>query len=199
MPQPVFEFGGFRVDTGNEKEVCRWVFADVSQELRDLGRSIREPRYLLKLFGTADELAAALPAGWAIEGGNWFMRLDAVADAGRPLPAGYRLEKFADGPVTKVEVRTPSGELAASGYAAETPDAFVYDRIVTESAHRRRGLGRAVMAALASCRRSTAACQLLVATAEGKALYSTLGWETLSPYATAAFDGAAWAQIVAGS
>jgi GNAT superfamily N-acetyltransferase len=185
LPEPVPDLGGFRVDTNSENEVRRWLFAGVDYGLSELGRSIREPCHLLKLCGTTDELAGTLPAGWAVEGGNWLMELDTSPPPLQAIPSGYCLEQYREGGVTRVEIRTEGGDLAASGYAAETSDAFVYDRIVTDPSHRRRGLGRALIAALGSCRRSEAAWQLLVATAEGEKLYSSLGWCTLSPYSTA--------------
>jgi GNAT superfamily N-acetyltransferase len=65
----------------------------------------------------------------------------------------------------------------------------VYDQIQTHEQHRRRGLGRVVMNAL----RQTASKHggyhgLLVATPDGHALYSTLGWQMHSLYTTAAID-----------
>jgi GNAT superfamily N-acetyltransferase len=185
LPQPVSDRGGYRVDTNSEKEVCRWVFAGPDQGIEDLGLAIREPRHLLKLCGTTRELAGALPRGWIVDGGNWLMEFEAEPARIRPLPSGYRLEDRSNGAVIRVEIRTKEGELAAGGYAAETADAFVYDRIVTEVRHRRRGLGRALIAALGSRRRSNSARQLLVATEEGEKLYSSLGWRILSPYSTA--------------
>jgi hypothetical protein len=185
LPRPVADFGGFRVDTNGEKEVRRWVFSGLVDGIGDLGRSIHQPRHVIKLCGTTDELAAALPAHWTVEGGRWFMTLDGAPAAPAPLPPGYRLDTVRDGAVTKVEIRTESGQLAANGRAAETPDAFVYDRIETDVAHRRRGLARAVMAALGSCRESQSAPQLLIATTEGEKLYSSMGWRKLSPYSTA--------------
>jgi GNAT superfamily N-acetyltransferase len=185
LPPPVEEFGGFRVDTNSEKEVRRWVFAEVVAGIGELDRSICEPRHFIKLCGTEAELREALSERWAIQSGSWFMALDSEPATAGPLPAGYLLERLRNGSVIRVEIRTQEGELAASGFAAETPKAFVYDRIETDPAHRRRGLGRAVIAALGSCRESQAACQLLMATAEGERLYSSLGWSRLSPYSTA--------------
>jgi predicted GNAT family acetyltransferase len=75
--------------------------------------------------------------------------------------------------------------LAASGTAAETAGVFVYDRIITEPDHRRRGLGRGVMAALRETRVDQKTTELLVATDDGRALYTTLNWTVLSTFATA--------------
>jgi GNAT superfamily N-acetyltransferase len=89
------------------------------------------------------------------------------------------------GPVCHVAILGEDGTLAASGYAAETSEAFVFDRIVTAPAHRRRGLGAGVMAALRAMRSRHDVPELLVATEEGRCLYQRLGWRVLSPYATA--------------
>jgi GNAT superfamily N-acetyltransferase len=62
----------------------------------------------------------------------------------------------------------------------------VFDRIETAVAHRRRGLGRAVMGALdALARERGVGERLLVATDAGRRLYLQLGWTDLAPYSTA--------------
>jgi len=185
LPKPVAESGGFRVDTHSETEIRRWVFPDVVEGISRLSQTLHEPRHLIKVCATAEDLVAVLPPAWIVEGGRWFMALDADPQALGPLPAAYRLERSREGRVSKVEIRTGGGELVATGFAAETADAFVYDRIETDVRHRRRGLARAVMEALGSCRQSRSARQLLMATAEGERLYSSLGWRKLSTYSTA--------------
>jgi GNAT superfamily N-acetyltransferase len=185
LPEPVPDHGGFRVDTKSEREVRRWVFAEVSDSLRQLGRSIREPGNLLKLPGASDELRGILPARWSVEHTGYFMERANETSEPSPMPPGYRIDLIRSGAVTKVEIRSESGSLAASGYGAETADAFVYDRIETHPEHRRRGLARAVMTALGTCRGSSSTRQLLVATPDGEKLYSQLGWVRLSPYSTA--------------
>ncbi len=184
LPAPVPDHGGFRVDTNSEAEVKRWVFPRVSEGLAELGRTIDAPRHLLKLCGSADELMAALPDGWQL------LSLAYVMTAtrgwiGRPLPAGYTLEVSRNGPVVEAQVISSDGVLAAKGYAAEGRDVFIYDRIATAPEHRRKGLGHAVMHALSLARPSSDIPQFLVATEEGRALYTTLGWRVLSPYCTA--------------
>jgi GNAT superfamily N-acetyltransferase len=89
------------------------------------------------------------------------------------------------GSVIEATVFAPDGTPAAGGFAAETEDTFVYDRIVTDASHRRRGLARAVMLALGARRRSTDARQVLVATDDGRALYSTMGWIIRSSWTSA--------------
>ena len=184
-PLPVHDRGGYRVDTGSDKEAKRWVFAQLSDGLREIAQEITAPRHYLKLCGTDDALRSVLPARWALQPANYFMVATAVSTATRPLPEGYRLEIERDGAVTRASIIAPAGDLAANGSAAEAADVFIYDRIETAQAHRRKGLGLAVMNALASARKSPASTQLLVATEDGRGLYANLGWAVLAPFAAA--------------
>lgn len=103
----------------------------------------------------------------------------------RDLPDGYRIEAKRVGPVIEARIFAKTGGLAASGFAAEAGGVLVYDRIVTEPEHRRKGLGHALMQTLHDARRNSDGPELLVATEDGRALYSALGWETISSYSTA--------------
>lgn len=184
-PPPVHDRGGFRVDTHSEKEVKRWVFPAPCDGLYEVAREISMPRHYLKLCGSNEELRNALPARWEIQPENYFMEAAAIVPAASPLPDGYEMALHQSGPVTQAHILAPNGDLAASGSAAETMDAFVFDRIETAPDHRRKGLGVAVMRALGSARRSAVSRQLLVATEDGRSLYARLGWTVISPFATA--------------
>lgn len=105
-------------------------------------------------------------------------------------PEGYRLKVDSEGPALHVRATTATGELAANGYAVETENIFIYDRITTMPAHRRKGLGSAIMCALADVKSDKNLPEALVATKEGHALYADLGWQTLSPYVTASIPPA---------
>ncbi|RZK88909.1 MAG: N-acetyltransferase [Methylobacterium sp.] len=184
VPQPVDDHGGFRVDSNTDAEIARWVFPEMAPGLADLAHALREPRHFLKLCGTEAELRSALPARWHVHAPNWFMQAGGET-VGRPLPPGYRAATERTAMTVHVRLWSEQGALAASGYAGETDDAFVYDRIVTAPEHRRRGLGAAVMRLPHAARRNTGGTELLVATDEGRALYTELGWRTISPYSTA--------------
>lgn len=184
-PAPVHDRGGYRVDTRSDQETRRWVFPALCDGLRALAHEIAAPRHLLKLCDSDEALRGALPARWEQQPLNYFMIAGATAPAAKPLADGYRLALRQDGPVVRATVFAPDGGLAASGTAAQAAGVFVYDRIETAPDHRRKGLGIAVMTALASARTSPAVPQLLVATADGRGLYATLGWAVLAPLATA--------------
>jgi GNAT superfamily N-acetyltransferase len=185
LPAPVFDRGGVRVDTDHPDERRRYVFVEPCEGLRELGRTIDAPFVALKLCRPAEELLALLPARWAISSRSWVMGRDEAPGEQPSLPQGYRLAVEGEGPVWSVRITSSEGELAASGYAAETAGVFIYDRIRVDPAHERRGLGRALMAALTSCRRDPAAREILTATAAGRGLYLQMGWVDLAPYSTA--------------
>jgi GNAT superfamily N-acetyltransferase len=184
LPAPVADHGGWRVDTDGETELRRYVFAAAGPGLPDLLRTIIEPRVFVKLCADAATFRKLLPDGWAIVDANRMMVTDAAPAACDP-PPGYTLALTTHDGVTHATIAAPDGDDAASGYAAEANGVFVYDRIVTSEAHRRRGLGRTVMRALGAARRDPASQQILTATDMGAALYAGLGWRTCCPYTTA--------------
>lgn len=184
LPAPVVDRGGYRVDTRSDSEYCRGVFAAPHPGVAALARDVDQPARLIKLCGADDALRRLLPDGWQLHAPAFFMQAGNWP-ASPALPAGYGCESSRAGPVCHVAILWAEGTLAASGYAAETSEAFVFDRIVTAPAHRRRGLGAGVMAALRAMRTRHDVPELLVATEEGRCLYQRLGWRVLSPYATA--------------
>ncbi|MCI1141600.1 N-acetyltransferase [Sphingomonas sp. WKB10] len=156
LPAPVADHGGWRVDTGTEPERQRYVFAAAGPGLAHLAATITEPAIFLKLCADAATLRAILPPRWTITDTNRMMVTDGPPPPRRPLPAGYIATTTHTAGAAHVAITGPAGDLAASGYAAELDDVFVYDRIVTAEAHRRRGLGHALMTTLATTRRSPA-------------------------------------------
>ena len=186
LPVPVADRGGFRVDTGGEVEICRWAFAGPCAGLVELGRTLDAPGHFLKLCGEGGDLLAALPPIWQLQKEpGYVMQGPKTSPSPAALPTGYELQFDRDASGSRVAILAPDGVLAASGTAAETAGVFVYDRIITEPDHRRRGLGRVVMAALREMRTDRTATELLVATDDGRALYATLGWTVISPFVTA--------------
>lgn len=191
LPQPIAECGGLRVDTGLPQETRRYVFAHATDGLRQTAESIRDARIFLKLCDSAETMRGFVPSRWQISPPNFMMICD--SEFGRDsqqLPPGYRLELKTNSAVSHACILSSDGGIAASGYAAEHAGVFIYDRIFTAEAHRRKGLGRAVMTALASARRSPVAQQILAATHAGRELYLMLGWTDYAPYTTAVIPDA---------
>jgi hypothetical protein len=187
LPQPVPDFGGHRVDTYNDKERRRWIFPFMQPGLSELARIVDQPRDYIKLCGTASELAAVLTDDWEIGDPGHIMTFQGKA-VQRDVPNGYVMEIKKFDQVTEVRILNGNGELAASGYAVETEQLFVYDRIVTEPAHQRKGLGSVVMGALRTSIHQSGIRELLVATDQGRDLYETLGWNVISPFTTASLS-----------
>jgi GNAT superfamily N-acetyltransferase len=187
LPAPVADRGGWRVDTGLPTERRRHVFPVACPGLVELGATIDEPLVMLKLAGSHEELAALLPGRWRLEPLAHVMTCSGSFGEGKPeLPRGYWMSLDRDGDRARAQITAVDGGVAASGWAAELDGVFIYDRIVTEPEHRRRGLGRALMLALQGARRASGSRQVLTATAAGRALYASLGWEVHCPWSTAA-------------
>lgn len=94
----------------------------------------------------------------------------------RPPEPDARVRTDADGPVARAVVLA-DGVVAADGTVALEDGWAVFDRVQTDPGHRRRGLGSAVMQALAgwALDRGVSA-GALVASPEGALLYRRLGW-----------------------
>jgi len=176
-PTPVA--GGHRIVVGEPGHAERLIFPTLdAATLSDLAARVTAPGIFLKAFCTPEALLAAVDARWSPQAPGDLMAVDLVAV---PPPAtladGYLQELRAEGAVLVVEIRDADGVLAASGRAALTGGFAVFDKIITDPAHQRRGLGRAVMGALGERARALGADQgVLVATPEGRALYEVLGW-----------------------
>jgi GNAT superfamily N-acetyltransferase len=180
---PVADHGGWRVDTGSPVETRRHIFTAPCPGLRNLGAAIDAPRVFIKLAGSPEALLAELPPRWRIDTVSSVMAGPGARRAVTP-PDAYRLEVEAGEIVAVVRVFASNHTLAAGGRAARHDGVFIYDQIVTAADHRRRGLGRAMMAALGEHRR-VGEREVLTATTDGRALHAALGWTVVSPWSTA--------------
>ena len=134
---------------------------------------------------------AGLAAGLVVRSAEEsFMAVELHHQAARAVPAGYVVDvaeaRAARGTVLRAVASPDVGGAedldAASGRAGLTAaGTAVPDKIQTSEAHRRRGLGGAVMDALVDeCRRRGAAHGLLVASVDGAGLYAALGWRRVA-------------------
>jgi GNAT superfamily N-acetyltransferase len=118
-----------------------------------------------------------VPAGWP----EWLMAKQLAEVDQSPCPESFTCTLEESGSVLRASARTGSGVVACSGQMAITGDGTaVADRIVTEEAFRRRGLGRHLMGRLSEAALARGATRgVLIASAEGHGLYTALQWAPL--------------------
>ncbi|WP_020542491.1 GNAT family N-acetyltransferase [Nonomuraea coxensis] len=178
------------MDVGLPGHVARHIVADPTPEtVRRLTATLTTPGTWLKLCAPADAIAPLLPRPWLVKDHESMMttRLAGLARMTPPgPPPGYALAVTTRAGVTAARLLTPAGEVAARGQFAVSGGTAVVDRVETAPGHRRRGLGTVVMRTLAThAARRGARAGVLVATAEGQALYETLGWTLHTPVTAA--------------
>ncbi|MFF4601798.1 GNAT family N-acetyltransferase [Streptomyces sp. NPDC001339] len=186
-PPPVDMPWGLYVEvTDSPDERGRHVLPEADEQLvRSAAASVNVPRTWMKMPAEPEEIEPWLPQGWVREETGHLMAVDLVA-SGPVAPEGYTATVEASGAVVHARVWDATGEQAAQGQMALLGEAAVVDRVVTEEAHRRRGLGNFVMRTLTDhALDQGAVLGVLGATDAGRALYETLGWKkhsTLAEY-----------------
>lgn len=171
--------GGQRIYVGECDHIERFIFPSLdAAALSNLTGQITSSGVFLKVICAPEALLEAVDTRWRLQPAGDLMAVDlSIVPAAMPLPSEYSLGFRSEGAVLFVEVSDTTGELAASGRAALTGRFAVFDKIITEAAHQRRGLGRFVMGFLAERAREQGSERgVLVATTEGRALYTALGW-----------------------
>ncbi|MGW6907747.1 GNAT family N-acetyltransferase [Streptomyces sp. NPDC054940] len=144
------------------------------------------PATWLKVLAAPEVISPWLTPAWTFDDPGFLMStslLTSLTDI-PDLPPGYQLRTWSRGDVTRALVRDMDGAFAAHGQVAATARAgsVVFDQIETAPAHRRQGLGRAVMHTLADAAIAAGArTGVLAATIEGQGLYKSLGWTTHAP------------------
>ncbi|WP_238010458.1 GNAT family N-acetyltransferase [Dactylosporangium sp. AC04546] len=174
--------GGLRVVCRQPGREVEYVVLDASPaSLARLARLVAEEDEVAWLtVPTTDPGAAGAALSGAglvlLRRSELLMAVDLEAHPRRAPASGYRLE-LSGGAVVTATVRNLAGEVGARGTIAVSGADAVADRIETFPAHQRRGLGSALMGALASAAVARGATRgLLVASEEGQRLYATLGW-----------------------
>ncbi|MBV9881779.1 MAG: GNAT family N-acetyltransferase [Sphingomonadaceae bacterium] len=191
-PAPVPVHNGFYLLDGRPQQTARYVFPDLREEVvRDMTARIDEPWVYLKFCAPREAVAALLPERWRLADPGYMMAAGSEILA-EPCdqPQGYMASLTEQGGVVALSIATEGGEEAARGRLIPRGRFASFDQIETEETHRRRGLGRAVMRTLGrEALRRGAEQGVLVATPAGRALYTSLGWETLSDYTSACLPG----------
>ncbi|MFF2011255.1 GNAT family N-acetyltransferase [Streptomyces sp. NPDC058195] len=186
-PPPVERPWGYYIEVAdNPAEVGRHVLPVAEESLvRDAAAAVAVPRTWMKMPAEPEEIGSWLTPGWVVarEETGHLMAIDLTVTEPR-TPEGYAVAaEYVDG-VVHVHVRDMAGRSAAQGQAAIIGEAAVMDRVVTDEAHRRRGLGSLVMRTLADQAVVRGAyAGVLGATDPGRALYEMLGWKKHSTIA----------------
>ncbi|MYT29876.1 MULTISPECIES: GNAT family N-acetyltransferase [unclassified Streptomyces] len=179
-PRAVEHPWGLYIDVGLPDQVGRHVLPDPDESaVHAAAASVTVPYTWLKAPVETETVEPWLPAGWVADKEEAGHLMAADLRATHPVPPeGYRaIVETTDG-VTHVEVQDAHGGLAAKGQMAVIGPATVVDRVQTEEAHQRRGLGGFVMRTLADrAVAEGATLGILGATDAGRALYESLGWQ----------------------
>ncbi|MBA2897134.1 GNAT family N-acetyltransferase [Nonomuraea soli] len=171
---PVAEPYGWRMEVGLPEMPRRHIVTDPVW-LEKLVPTVTERGSWLKLF--VEELPP-LPPGWEITAPGFMMstELSPFEVTGHEVV----VEPLNDA-TSKVWVIV-DGERAAWGQVAVWGADAVVDKVMTEEAHRRKGLGSVVMRSLQNLAYERGARRaVLGGTVEGRALYTSLGWRTECP------------------
>jgi len=181
-PPPTAVPGGFRVHVAASSGRIRHVLHTFDSDR--LGRIATEqtaPGSQIRIAGPTSVLHEAVPPEWVMDAAGHLMT---VPFAPRPAeaPEDYRIEVTDEGDLTVARALHRGGE-AASARLGRSGEFGVFDQVNTDPAHRRRGLGTAIMEALSNRALDLGMTTgLLVGSDEGRALYEALGWTYRSDF-----------------
>lgn len=175
VEQPGREFEVFALHADEDPESVRRLAAEVL--------AAEKHTWLTVTTTDAAETAAALEAAGLqlLLRSETYMSIDLTRHPRQDLDPAFTSEIRAEGSSVKVLIHDAAGELAARGQIGLAGADGVADRIETMPDFRRRGLGAVVMGTLAAEAVARGArTGLLIASEQGRLLYSRLGWERVA-------------------
>ncbi|MCF3121220.1 GNAT family N-acetyltransferase [Streptomyces arenae] len=181
-PKPVDTPWGLSIEVGLPTQVVRHVLLDTDAgTARELVGTVTEPTTCVKGFLAPDVMAPWFSPAWEPVDPCFLMAVELRPSTVR-APDGYTATIETTDGLVSVRVLAADGQVAARGQVGLSGTACVFDQIITEEAHQRRGLGTVVMAALTEAAiEHDATTGILGATVQGRALYETLDWKVLAP------------------
>jgi len=187
---PVARNGGLYIHVDQPDQIGRYLFAGLDVDaIRSLAASIDRPLLYLKVCAPADLVRPLLPPGWEIAAPGYMMTapLSVMLDRPPSISSKFEIRITREGSITFAHIYDVAGEEAARGRIVAVDRLIVFDRIRTADPYQRRGLGSAVMRALAAEARQSGVIKdaMLCATPAGRELYTSLGWSLHSDYTTA--------------
>ncbi|WP_410587221.1 GNAT family N-acetyltransferase [Amycolatopsis sp. lyj-23] len=174
-PPPVPEPDGYRIDVGLPGHRVRYLLRSPAS-VPARARTVAAPGAWLKTCGSRAAVLAGLTPEWTAGETEYLMAFEGIVPPAA-VPPAYSVVVTGDGPVWRVRLAA-GGAPAASGQVAVAGGVAVFDKIETEPEHRRRGLGRVVMHRLSEA--AGARSSVLLASAPGRGLYTSLGWRVVS-------------------
>jgi GNAT superfamily N-acetyltransferase len=192
LAAPIVLPEGYYVQVGLPRQQARYVLPRLElHSLLALAETIDTPWTFIKVCADPKAVAAALPKPWTLQEDPRLMMTAALAHTADLADADAVARDCSpylsvEGEVIGAEWRDRAGTVVASGRAAMVDSSCIFDQISVHADHRRRGLGRAVVGLLRrEALKRDKGRGILVATTDGIALYSTIGWEAHSAYASA--------------
>lgn len=184
LPLPVRFKSGFKVDVGYERQNARYLFPKLTEDFVELSKSINDPWIFLKVLASPEEVKNYVSEKWIIQPQGYLMScFHSMVFPNISLPNNYKLEFESYNTTFVIKIITQNNELASIGRVVIVDDFAVYDRILTEENHRKKGLATLIMKELEKIALSKGNSKnILVATKAGKSLYQSLGWEVSSLY-----------------
>lgn len=184
LPLPIAFRSGFKVEVGETKQKERYVFAELNEDFIELSNTINEPWIFLKTFAPPEEIKSHVSEKWTFQPQGYFMVCsEPMFFQNRHPDTEYKFEFDHYKSTFVVRILTQNNEEVAIGRVVLVDDIAVYDRIITESNHRRKGLATIIIKELEKIAHSKGITKsILVATEDGKQLYESLGWEVHSLY-----------------
>ena len=181
-PEPVEH--GWHVLTGTEAEPERYVLTrGTAEDIRRVMDAMPRAGSYVKFAGSREDWIFLADAEWEAGPTGWFMTCDfgrVGSELPRRPPMGDLTTATIEDRVARIEI-AHDGEVIASGRAGLAGEWAVPDRIHTDEAYRRRGLGLFVMRRLLDLAAEAGAARAaLNASRDGRELYQALGWTTVA-------------------
>ncbi|KFF01438.1 GNAT family N-acetyltransferase [Chryseobacterium luteum] len=188
---PVKYKSGFKVEVGEKKQKMRYVFSELNDDFTELSKQIDEPWVYLKTCASSDEVKNKVSEKWIIQPPGYMMCCAGpMKNSDANLCEGYRIGYEKYNSTTVIKIIAENGEQASIGRIVFVDDLAVYDRIITEENHQRKGLATFLMRELEKTALSNGISNhFLVATEQGRGLYESIGWKVYSPYTSIVIPG----------
>lgn len=184
LPLPTPYKSGYKVEVGYPNQKTRYVFPELNQDFFQLANETGEPWIYLKFCGTPESIIDKIPSRWEIQPQGYMMFcFGKMKETKAELDHDYILNIESSEYGYLAQILTVNGEVASESRLILVNDLAVYDRVITNENHKRKGLASILMRELEKIAVSKGVHKnFLVATEQGKFLYEKLGWKVYCLY-----------------